>query len=131
VKAYQPSEVYHRRLRASVKGMIRFAERRQLANVRQGKERVAVTISEEEAIEKLRLQGYQCALTHLPFWTDEGQRSFGPMSPSFDRIKHAGPYSRANIRIILSGVNALRGSGSDRDMYRIAAALVNKARRIV
>jgi hypothetical protein len=89
-----------------------------------------VTISEDEAHEMLQAQGYRCALTNIPFWTDEGQQSFGPMSPSFDRLEHAGPYSRANIRIVLSGVNSLRGSGSDRDMYLIAGALMNKARRI-
>lgn len=122
-----PDAIYRARLVRSVKGMIRFAERRQAVRETKGKAGVAVTITEQQAEALLAKAGYCCALTGLRFWTDTGLHSYGPMSPTFDRIEHAGPYSQANLRVVLSGVNAMRGSGSDADMYRIAGALVLRA----
>ena len=116
--------LYHKRLRKSIGDMIRNAEERQRAKVVKGKERVEVSISQKEAYELLVAQDFRCALTQIEFWTDEDQGRYGPMCPSFDRILHKGPYSKANLRIVLLSVNSMRGSGSDADMYKIATALL-------
>jgi hypothetical protein len=49
--------------------------------------------------------------------------------PSIDRINPDGDYSDDNIRVVFYGANALRGRGSDADMYRIAAALIEPRSR--
>jgi len=75
---------------------------------------------------KLRNSNYCCALTGLPFWTDDADR-FGPTMPSLDRIDCDGDYSDANVRVVLLGVNSLRGRGSETDMFRIAEALTARS----
>ncbi|MEM5296936.1 hypothetical protein VSR82_21720 [Burkholderia sp. JPY481] len=75
---------------------------------------------------KLAENDYRCAVTGLPFYVDEAEKSFGPSRPSLDRIEVGGPYSADNLRVVLLGVNALRGCGSDADMVRIARAIVGR-----
>ena len=116
-------DAYFDKLRISLKGAIRFAERRQLKREASGKSRVAVTLTHEQAIDIARQQGFRCALTRLMFYS-VGSHSYGPSRPSLDRREHGGPYSAENVRIIMLGVNGLRGAGSDDDMYEIARALV-------
>lgn len=111
--------IYKARLRTSVRGAIAFARRRQAIKASP----VTVDLTLEQGMELLRRQGYRCALTKLPFWSDSADR-FGPTLPSLDRINPDGPYSASNIRIVLLGVNGLRGRGTDQDMYRIAHALL-------
>ncbi len=50
--------------------------------------------------------------------------------PSLDRIDPHGPYSADNVRIVLLGINGLRGCGTDADMYRIARALIRNIRSV-
>jgi hypothetical protein len=110
---------YRARLRISMRGAIRFAQRRQALKATP----VKVDLTLEQAMEILRKQDFRCALSRLRFWTDGADR-FGPSLPSIDRIDPNGPYSAHNVRIVLLGVNSLRGRGTDADMYRIARALV-------
>jgi len=84
---------------------------------------VAVDLTPQQILVLLEHQGYRCALTRQRFWVDDSDR-FGPSMPSIDRVVHDGPYSYGNVRIILTGINGLRGRGSDRDMYRNARALI-------
>jgi hypothetical protein len=88
---------------------------------------VAVTVTIGELMAKLAAQNFSCAITGLPFYVDDATKSFGPSRPSLDRIKVGGDYSAENLRIVLLGVNSLRGCGSDADMLRMARAIVNRA----
>jgi hypothetical protein len=114
-------------LRRSMMNSIRFAQRRQELAEQKGKPFVAVQITIEQAMAKLAKQDYRCALTGLTFYCTKG--SFGPSRPSFDRLRPGGPYTARNIRVIMLGVNSLRGTGTDADMYLIARALVANAKR--
>lgn len=117
---------YRDKLRASMRGAIEFARRRQAKRQLQGKPTAEVTLTLSEAMSVLQEQDYRCALTRLRFYSLSGE-SYGPSRPSIDRIKHAGPYSLGNVRIVFLGVNSLRGTGTDADMYVIAKALAANA----
>lgn len=119
-------QAYRAKLRASMRGAIGFARRRQEIRRQKGKESATVTLTLSEAMDVLRQQDYRCALTRLAFYSLTGA-SYGPSRPSIDRIEHAGPYSLGNVRIVLLGVNSLRGTGSDADMYTMAKALAAAA----
>ena len=80
-----------------------------------------LTAAEAEAI--LERQAYRCALTGLKFYSGT-PGGFQPRMPTKDRIETDGPYSASNVRIVLHGVNALRGRGTDDEMYEVAAALL-------
>jgi len=66
-----------------------------------------------------------CGLTGIPFVTNPNGRG-GPWmySPSIDKIDPAKGYVPDNCRFILLAVNALKGVGTDEDMYRIAGAIL-------
>jgi hypothetical protein len=118
---------YIARLKTSMRGAIDFARRRQakLPNPAE------VTLTVEQAMSLLRKQDYRCALTGRLFWSTSvvsGRAGFSPSNPSLDRLRHGGPYSLRNVRVIFTGVNGLRGSGSDADMYAVAEALVKRHR---
>jgi hypothetical protein len=119
-------KVYRDKLRISMRGAIDFARRRQEKRLRLGKSAAQVTLTLDEAMSVLREQDYRCALTRLRFYSLSGD-SYGPSRPSIDRIQHAGPYSLGNVRVVLLGVNSLRGTGTDADMYIIARALAANA----
>ena len=89
-----------------------------------------VTITLDQVLAKLKANDYRCALTGLEFWMDEADQ-YGPSMPSLDRSDPDGDYSDANVRVVLYGVNALRGRGSAADMYRIAAALMRHGQGII
>lgn len=72
----------------------------------------------------LKSQGYRCALTNLQFWVGDSGGTYGPRIPSLDRVQCDGPYSADNVRVILFGVNGLRGRGTDDEMYALAEALL-------
>jgi len=57
-----------------------------------------------------------CEVTNLSF-------QFGkltPFSPSVDRINPDKGYIKSNCRLVLWGVNSLKGAGTDDDMFKIA-----------
>ena len=65
-----------------------------------------------------------CAVTGIAFRIGEGVIS--PYSPTVDRINPNKGYIPRNCRMVLHAVNALRGSGSDEDMYKIAKAITKR-----
>lgn len=107
-----------RRLRKSMRQAISDARRRQAKKLKPAP--VDVTVDEMMSI--LARQQYKCALTGLPFWGCGVQ--FGPSIPSIDRIRARDGYTADNVRVVLLGVNGLRGAGTDEDLYRIARALI-------
>jgi hypothetical protein len=116
---------YIARLHQSMAGALRFAQIREARKAAKGRPSVAVTVKLEQLMEKLRANEYRCALTGLEFYSDAGG-SYGPTRPSIDRIVPKGDYSDENTRVVLFGINGLRGEGSDADMYRIAEALCRR-----
>lgn len=63
-----------------------------------------------------------CSITGLPFQPNAAQGPW-PFSPSIDQIKPGLGYTKENARFMLWGANALKGAGSDADMYAIAEAI--------
>ena len=64
-----------------------------------------------------------CELTGLPFVLDSKGKPH-PMSASIDRVNPKGGYLKENCRIILNGLNVMRGDEPDSVMFKIARALV-------
>lgn len=64
----------------------------------------------------------KCEITGITF-RQNGARGPHPFSPSLDRIIPTLGYIKTNCRFILWGCNALKGVGSDDDMYEIARAI--------
>jgi hypothetical protein len=65
-----------------------------------------------------------CALTHLSFqWVKHSNDK--TRSASVDRIDNSKGYTQDNCRLILYGLNALKNTGTDEEMYMIAEALIN------
>jgi hypothetical protein len=88
-----------RKLTASISSSIGNARRRQERLAAKGRSPVAVTITVEQLMAKLRANNYRCAATGLPFWQDDADR-FGPSCPSIDRLDVDGPYSDENTRVV-------------------------------
>jgi hypothetical protein len=67
-----------------------------------------------------------CEMTCLPFvlGAGSGVRGPRPYSPTIDKIDPLKGYTIGNCRFIIQAVNALKGSGTDEDVYRIAEALL-------
>lgn len=61
-----------------------------------------------------------CLISGLPFIPCER----GPFSPSIDRIVPENGYTPENCRIILNGINGLKHTGTDEDVFTIAYAIV-------
>lgn len=68
----------------------------------------------------------RCEITEIAFRIN-GTRGPHPFSPSVDRKNPALGYTKENTRFVLWGCNAIKGVGSDTDMYEIARALVKVA----
>lgn len=117
---------YIDRLRRSLRGAIDFARRRQAKKASP----TVVNITLDEIMEILRKQNYRCAISGLPFWCGS-TAAYGPTIPSIDRIHAPGGYTRSNVRVVLLGVNGLRGRGSDDDMLMIARAVVKNGPKAV
>jgi hypothetical protein len=114
--------VYRAKLRRKVPGLIRSAKERAATDEAKGKPSVAVELTVDQVMTKLAANNYRCALSGNQFWDDDGG-SYGPTCPSLDRLVHKGPYDDENTRVVLLGINSLRGEGSDEDVYRLAEAL--------
>jgi hypothetical protein len=117
------------RLRRSMIGAIRFAVRRQQKRADGGRQAAAVTVTVDELMAILARQDHRCALTGLPFYSGAAG-SFSPRRPPLDRIDHDGPYAAGNLRVILPGVNGLRGTADDAEMLEIAHHLLLTRRRV-
>ena len=48
-----------------------------------------------------------------------------PFSPSVDKIKNHLGYTLDNCRVIICGLNALKGTGTDADLLNIAKVVVD------
>lgn len=67
-----------------------------------------------------------CEITGIVF-RQNGKRGPHPFSPSIDRIDSTKGYTPDNARFILWGCNAIKGVGTDADMYEIAKAIAARA----
>ena len=65
----------------------------------------------------------RCELCNLPFVLNEKRH---PLSPSIDKIDPNKGYVQNNCRFVLWGVNAMKGIGTDEDVFVIANALTTK-----
>lgn len=65
----------------------------------------------------------RCEITDLEFQKN-AVRGPHPFSPTIDKIVPELGYTQANSRFVIWGVNALKGTGTDADMYFIAEAIV-------
>lgn len=65
-----------------------------------------------------------CEITGIKFDTTSRPIHGSPFSPSLDRIKPGEGYTPGNCRIILQGINHMKGRGTDEDIKIIATALV-------
>ena len=113
---------YIERLRRSMRRCIKSAEQREQERAVKSGQRAAVTVTLKQLMTKLEVNHYRCAITGLEFWIGDSLHS--PFSPSLDRIKPKADYSDENIRVVLLGINSLRGEGREKDMYLIAHALL-------
>jgi hypothetical protein len=64
----------------------------------------------------------KCEITGIAFGLN-GKRGPFPFSPSVDRIDPTKGYTQDNCRFVLWGCNAIKGVGTDADMYKIACAI--------
>ena len=64
----------------------------------------------------------RCEVTNIVF-RQNGQKGPHPFSPSIDRIEPKLGYTKDNCRFVLWGCNAIKGTGTDSDMYEIALAI--------
>ena len=71
----------------------------------------------------------RCELTNIPFIIGLGTSKKTVYSPSIDRIKPELGYTKGNCRFVLWGVNAFKGVGTDKDMYKIANALIDERKK--
>lgn len=65
----------------------------------------------------------KCSLTGIPFVRIKGKVNC--YHPSVDRIRPELGYIKDNCRWVLLSINCLKFTGTDSDMYEIAAALCN------
>lgn len=68
----------------------------------------------------------RCEMTDKPFVLGSGMKR-SPFGPSLDRIVPSEGYVQSNCRFILWGINALKMTGTDEDVLRIALAIVAAA----
>lgn len=71
----------------------------------------------------------RCELTNIEFIKNPSGSGPFPFSCTIDRIKPKLGYIPGNCRFVLWGCNGLKGSGTDKDMYTIAAALTASTSR--
>ena len=114
----RPLASYHRAWRARHRVSEPWRELLNSAKERAKKAELIYALSREWA--KSTWDG-KCALTRLPFRLGRG--TVGPFSPTIDKIDPLLGYTPDNSRFILFAVNAMKGAGSDDDMFLIASRL--------
>ena len=97
-----------RKWRRWTRSAISGAKKRQ---AERGERGVAVTMTSDGLMAKLRAASFRCVLSGAEFRSDSGGR-FGPTIPTVERIDPDGPYSDDNTRVVCLGVDTLRGRGS-------------------
>lgn len=80
------------------------------------------TLTDEWAAERW---DNRCEVTGLVFRQNKSRGPW-PFSPSIDRINNRKGYTPDNCRFVIWGVNALKGVGTDKDMYTIALVIAAK-----
>jgi endogenous inhibitor of DNA gyrase (YacG/DUF329 family) len=70
-----------------------------------------------------------CEITGMPFRKNPKGKGPHPFSCTLDRINPGIGYTQANSRFILWGCNALKGVGTDKDMFAIAQAITDARKR--
>ena len=106
--------------RSWTRSAISCAKKRQ---AERGERGVAVTMTSDGLMTKLRAASFRCVLSGAEFRNCSGGR-FGPTIPTVERIDPDGPYSDGNTRVVRLGVDALHGRGSmdDNVSARLRAA---------
>jgi hypothetical protein len=99
---------FERTWRSWTRSAISCAKKRQ---AERGERGVAVTMTSDGLMAKLRAASFRCVLSGAEFRND-GSGRFGPTIPTVERIDPDGPYSDDNTRVVCLGVDALRGRGS-------------------
>ena len=74
-----------------------------------------------EWIEERILDG--CPLSGMQFDLSPGM--VNPFSPSVDRVKNHLGYTQDNCRVIIYGLNALKGTGTDADLLNISKVVID------
>ena len=82
----------------------------------------------EEFIELLILSGGNCSVTGHPFAQVTGMEcKLAPFNPSVDRINSAGPYSKANCRVVCVATNFALNEWGLGVFHRLATSYVAKS----
>lgn len=92
------------------RGKIDKALERLLRGVRNRARRdgLAFDLTYEWAIATVEAQGFECALTGIPFFASPTAKCrVNPFGPSFDRIDCRGGYTQGNVRIVAYAVNVM------------------------
>ena len=108
-----------RKWRSWTRSAISCAKKRQ---AERGERGVAVTMTSDGLMAKLRAASFRCVLSGAEFHNDGGGR-FGPTIPTVERIDPDGPYSDDNIRVVCLGVDAC-ADVARWTMYRLARGLL-------
>ena len=67
--------------------------------------------------------GGTCALSLIPFRQTTNPGRADIMSISIDRVRPEHGYVRGNVRLVLHGLNALKGMGTDEELTEICKAV--------
>lgn len=89
---------------------------------------VPFNVSKDYVLQLILNNNNACAVCGIPFQKSGKTGHKGPFSPSIDRIKPELGYVEGNVRVVLDGINCLKGSGTDEDMWKIIDAMVEKRR---
>lgn len=99
---------------------------RQRANARG----LAFDLTAKSIEDMLKRQGHRCAMTNIKFdLKGGGEHRVRPWAPSIDRIEAKGGYVVGNIRLVATIVNLARNEFSDRDVIKMAKAIVKHSTR--
>ena len=69
----------------------------------------------------------KCEVSGLRFIPNVGGGKATPFSPSIDRLDPEKGYTQENCRFVIFGVNALKGTGTEKDLLDIARAITEAA----
>jgi hypothetical protein len=104
------------------RGEIELCIRRALpaAKHRAKKRGMAFDLTEEWVREQMQRQDFKCALTGIPFLTDEEGYRVRAYAPSLDRIDNAWGYTTDNVRIVVFAINLMLSDWGEEVFHRVA-----------